>query len=67
MDGQTPNLHIFRCLTGLRGYHVYQVDWNPIFGQEIVFNQENNNNIHDSLGLEIFFFIYLKIFSPNSR
>ena len=31
MDGQTPNLRIFRCVTGLRGYHVYQVDWKPIF------------------------------------
>ena len=36
MDGQTPNLHIFRCVTGLRGYHVYQVDWKPILGREIV-------------------------------
>ena len=31
MDGQTPNLRIFRCVTDLRGYHVYQVDWKPIF------------------------------------
>ena len=46
MDWQTPKLHIFRCVTGLRGYHVYQSDWKPIWGQEIVFNQENNN-LHD--------------------
>ena len=46
MDWQTPKLHIFRCVTGFRGYHVYQSDWKPIWGQEIVFNQENSN-LHD--------------------
>ena len=43
MDWLTPKLHILRCVTGLRGYHVYQLDWKPNCGQEIVFNQENNN------------------------
>ena len=46
MDGQTPKATVFRCVTGLRGYHVYQVNWKPTWGQEIVFNQENNN-LHD--------------------
>ena len=49
MDGQTPNLHIFRCVNGLRGYHVYQVDWKPILGQEIV--RVN--------------YMYLQMFSPS--
>ena len=32
MDGQTHNLRdIFRCVTGLRGYHVYQMNFSKIF------------------------------------
>ena len=50
MDGQTPNLHIFICVTGWSGYHVYQVDWKPILGQEIV--RVN--------------YMYLQMFSPSN-
>ena len=57
MDRQTPKFHIFRCVTGLRGFHVYQVDWKPILGQEIVFSK-----IFIHLN-----FMYLKMFSSNSR
>ena len=41
MDGQTPNLHIFRCVTVLRGYHVYQVDWKPTLLYEITLHELN--------------------------
>ena len=63
MDGQTPNLQIFRCVTGLRGYYVYQVDWKPILGQKIA--RVNYMYLPNVLPLNRVNFMYLKIFSPS--
>ena len=61
MDGQTPNLRIFQCVTGLRGYHVYQVDLETyIYSRKLhVFtNVPHLNRVN---------LMYLQMFSSNSR
>ena len=59
MDGQTPNLHIFRCVTSLRGYHVYQLNFLQIIylrKLHVFTNVLRLNRVN---------FMYLEMFSPS--